>query len=175
MLALLLLLTTCYAAPVDAPVSEPFTAPVCTYCPGHRGVSYTTAPGQAVRAVSSGVVAFSGVVAGTRYVTVDDADGLVASYGMLAAATVQSGDVVAAGQVIALTTATLLLTIRRDGVYLDPAPLIGHATRHARLVPTDGSPARAAAPGAPTCAAAAGFASPNSLWESESESDRRSR
>ena len=94
---------TCYLPPVDAPIVEPFVAPPCPYCPGHRGVEYDVAPGTPVRAGAPGVVTFSGVVAGTRYLVVLDDDGLSATYGMLASSTAVDGARVKVGDVIART------------------------------------------------------------------------
>src|SRR5688572_1373143 len=77
----------CYVPPVDAPIVEPFVAAPCTYCAGgHRGVEYDVSPGTPVRAAISGMVTFSGVVAGTRYLVVLGDDGLSATYGMIASA-----------------------------------------------------------------------------------------
>src|SRR3954453_3077694 len=36
--------------PVDAPVHDPFRAPVGPYGPGHRGIEYDTAPGTPIGA-----------------------------------------------------------------------------------------------------------------------------
>ena len=55
------------------PVVDPFRAPACAWCPGNRGLEYAPPPGPPVRAVAAGVVTFTGVVAGTRYVVVDHA------------------------------------------------------------------------------------------------------
>ena len=68
--------TDTYAPPVDAPVADPFRPPATGFGPGNRGIEYATAPGTVVRAVGDGVVAFAGLVAGTRHVTVRHADGV---------------------------------------------------------------------------------------------------
>src|SRR3954470_12542621 len=90
---LLLALTPaqCYAPPVTAPVVDPFRQPPCAQCAGNRGLEYATPPGTAVTAVAGGVVTFSGVVAGTRYVVVDQPDGYRATYGRLAGSFVGIG------------------------------------------------------------------------------------
>lgn len=153
MLSALALLVACYVVPVNAPVAEPFIAPACSFCPGHRGLGYATAPGAPVSAVAPGSVAFVGVVVGVRYVTVDGDDGLVVTYGMLATAIVQRGQSVAAGEPIGTSTITFMLSVRRNGAYIDPGPLVGHDTRRPRLVPADGHAARPARAGPPACAA----------------------
>ena len=90
-LALALLPAACYVPPVDAPIVDPFREPACAQCAGNRGLEYATAPGTPVRAVAGGIVSFSGVVAGTRYVVVDQPDGYRTTYGRLAAATARTG------------------------------------------------------------------------------------
>src|SRR3954447_6175941 len=59
-----------YRPPVDAPVHDPFRAPVGPYGPGHRGIEYDTAPGTPVGASAEGTVLFAGDVAGARWVTI---------------------------------------------------------------------------------------------------------
>ena len=142
----------CWTPPVDAPIVDPYRAPACTYCPGHRGIEFGPRPGQTVRAVAGGLVSFAGTVAGTRYVVVDHGDGLRATYGRLAAVQVRRGSSVAAGDPIGTTTGTLLLrpaprrrTRRRPGRSHAHAGR-SHGTRHvsSRL---DGTPAPSPGPG----------------------------
>ena len=136
----------CAPPPVVAPVSAPFVAPSCEYCPGHRGLDFATTPGQIVTAVRSGVVSFAGLVAGVRYVVIVQDDGLRATYGYLATSRVARGATVGAGSVLG-TTADLFFFGFRDGErYLDPAPLLGTWHRNPWLVPVDG---RARRPGPP--------------------------
>ncbi len=148
------ILVACYLAPVSAPISLPFDAPACTYCTGHRILEYDTASGSPVVAVTPGVVVFVGVVAGTRYLAVQDDDGLRATYGMLASVAAPRGSLVKRGDVIASTTDHFSFGLRLGDLYLDPAPFIGTVSRRARLVPSNGSPARQARTRPPTCAAA---------------------
>jgi murein DD-endopeptidase MepM/ murein hydrolase activator NlpD len=121
--------------PVDAPVSEPFRAPATPYGPGHRGLEYGTTPGVVVRAAGPGVVAFAGVVAGRRFVAVEHPGGLRSAVGPLARLDVPAGAVVAAGTPLGTTAGPLLFTVRRAGVYIDPAPLLGDGPPAVRLVP----------------------------------------
>lgn len=148
----------CLLAPTDAAVVDPFREPPCPWCPGNRGLEYGTAPGDPLRAMSDGVVTFAGVVAGTLYVTVahDPAPLRRSTYGGLARSLVAPGDRVTAGQIVARAAGPTLVTVRSPGpggveVYVDPAPLLGRPSWRPRLVPRDGTPARAAAPGPPTC------------------------
>jgi murein DD-endopeptidase MepM/ murein hydrolase activator NlpD len=61
--------------PVTGSVVRPFGLPEGTYGAGHRGIDITTPAGTTVRASAGGVVAFAGIVAGDRYVSIDHPDG----------------------------------------------------------------------------------------------------
>ena len=135
---------SCLLPPVAAPVADPYREPACTWCPGNRGLTYATQPGDVVRAASAGAVTFSGTVAGTRYVVVDHGDGLRATYGGLAGTTLGTGDMVAAGEAVGRTTGDLHFGLRRGDDYIDPAPLLGRLVERPRLIPTDGTPPRPA-------------------------------
>ena len=129
----------------SAPIVDPFREPACR---GARqpGSELQHAAGSAVRAAAAGTVTFSGVVAGTRYVVVAHGDGLRATYGGLAASTLVAGDAVAAGAVIGRSGDELHFGLRDGERYVDPEPLLGGVVHRARLVPTDGAPARPAPP-----------------------------
>jgi murein DD-endopeptidase MepM/ murein hydrolase activator NlpD len=148
--------SVCLLAPVSAPIVDPFRAPGCQWCPGNRGLQYAVAAGTPVRAAAAGMVSFSGVVAGTRYVVVEHAaGGLRATYGGLAETGLREGDVVAAGSVVGVAGGEgLHFGLRRGEVYVDPAPLLGRLVERPRLVPTDGTPRRAAPPPQLRCPAA---------------------
>jgi murein DD-endopeptidase MepM/ murein hydrolase activator NlpD len=140
---------------VDAPIVEPFVAAPCPYCAGgHRGVEYDVSPGTAVRAATSGVVTFSGVVAGTRYLVVLGDDGLTATYGMIVSATRSVDERVGTGHVIARTGSRFYFGLRRGDTYIDPEDFLGVARRRPRLVPSSGLPARPPRQLPPTCPAA---------------------
>ncbi len=147
-------LAVCYLPPVAAQVSVPYVQPACAYCTGHRGVEYALAPGTEVHFAAPGMVTFSGVVAGTRYVVVLQADGLRATYGMLQSTLVSRGDVVVSGQVTGLSGATLYFGVRNAaGDPVDPTPLLGVLVGRPRLVPPDGTSQRRAPPPRLTCSA----------------------
>ncbi|MDP2290474.1 MAG: M23 family metallopeptidase [Actinomycetota bacterium] len=146
-LAIAALAAQCLLPPVAAPVAVPFVQPACQYCPGHRGLEYHLPERTAVTAAAAGQVAFAGSVAGTRYVVVRHADGVRATYGMLATLPLTRGDVVAAGAVVGHSTARLYFGLRNpDGSPLDPTALIGRLVGRARLVPVDRTAARPAGP-----------------------------
>jgi murein DD-endopeptidase MepM/ murein hydrolase activator NlpD len=139
-----LLLSSCLLPPVSAPVADPFREPACPWCPGNRGLTYDVPAGTLVRAAAAGVVTFSGSVAGTFYLVVDHADGLRATYGELAGSPLRAGDVVVAGATVGPSAGGLHFGLRIGDRYVDPAPYLGRLVERARLVPTDGSAARAA-------------------------------
>lgn len=145
----------CYLPPVEAPISVPFIAPVCTYCPGHRGLEYRLIEGTPVRAVASGIVTFSGLVAGTRYVVVLHDDGIAATYGDLRISSLAAGDMVRLGSIIGASTSTLHFGLRRGEIYLDPADHLGLLRLRARLVPSGGRPGRPSHPPVLQCPATA--------------------
>ena len=144
----------CLLPPVDAPVTDPFRLPACTYCPGNRGIEFGPAPGSAVVAAASGEVTFAGTVAGVRWIVVRHGDGLLASYGRLDGLRVRAGQEVAAGEWIATTTERFYFGLRDGDLPVDPGPLLGRRRYPTRLVPSDGSPARPAGPGRLVCGAA---------------------
>ena len=146
LVALVLALAPCLLPPLDAPVTDPFRMPACTYCPGNRGIEYAPRDGTSVVAVADGDVDFAGSVAGTTWVVVRHADGLRASYGHLATRRVGRGDHVRAGQVLGTTTDRFYLGLLDGDRPVDPTPLLGRLRRPPRLVPTDGTPARPARP-----------------------------
>jgi murein DD-endopeptidase MepM/ murein hydrolase activator NlpD len=141
----------CWRPPVAGVVTDPFRAPACTWCAGNRGIEYRVEPNDAVSAAATGTVAFAGEVAGIRYVVVELPGGWRHTYGRLAGADVEAGDVVVAGTEIARTTTEFLFGLRIGDDYVDPAPYIGRAVGRARLIPTDGSPARPAPPAQVRC------------------------
>ena len=141
----------CWPPPVAAPVADPFREPACRWCEGNRGIEYATPADTTVRAVAGGVVSFSGVVAGTRYVVVEHPDGRRATYGGLAQAAVRRGDQVVTRRVIGRTAEHLHFGLREGSVYVDPAPYLGRAVYPTRLVPLDGSPAPAPGPAKLVC------------------------
>jgi len=134
----------CLAPPVPGPVTQPFRAPTCTYCPGHRGIEYRVLPGTPVRAVVSGTVTFAGRVAGTTYVVLAQPDGLRATYGFLRSVEVRDGASVAQGQVVGLSTDRLYFGWREGDTPIDPTPHLGRWRVRSRLVPTGGGPGRPA-------------------------------
>ena len=150
--SLALLAPACYEPPVTSAVVDPFRAPACSYCPGNRGLEYEPAIGSPVVAAAAGVVTFSGVVAGVRYVVVEQSDGRTATYGRLASALVVAGFEVRPGATVGTTSNRFFFGLRQGGQYVDPAPFLGVRRYRPRLVPTDGSAPRRPPPPTWRCA-----------------------
>jgi murein DD-endopeptidase MepM/ murein hydrolase activator NlpD len=141
----------CWRAPDVGVVVDPFRAPACTWCAGNRGIEFGVDRNSRVNAAASGTVAFVGEVAGTLYVVVELPGGWRHTYGRLAGTRVVPGDVVIAGAEIARTATEFLFGLRVGDVYTDPAPYLGELAGRARLVPVDGTDARAAPPPRTRC------------------------
>ena len=148
--------TPCWFPPVVASVSDPFREPRCPWSAGNRGIEYRIAADTAVRAAASGRVVFAGTVVDVRYVVVRLSNGWRHTYGRLAAATVELGDIVLANQVIGTASSTVFFGLRIGDDYAYPAPYIGVTRRRPRLVPLDGTPARPAPPARLRCPEPAG-------------------
>ncbi len=121
-----------YDWPVQGPVIRPFQPPAGPYGSGHRGIDIAVPVGTPVRAAADGVVAFAGLVAGARYVSVDHPDGVRTTYSWLSAIDVAAGSPIARGQLLGRTgqghpgvePPHLHLGARYAGSYLDPLLLL---------------------------------------------------
>lgn len=151
--ALTVLVPTCYQPPVVSRIVDSFRAPACAYCAGNRGLEYQPAPSSRVVAAAPGVVTFNGVVAGVRYVVVEQTDGRSATYGRLASSSVAVAAKVDQGDTVGTTTDRFYFGLRVGDRYIDPAPFLGRLRYRPRLVPIDGSPRRRAPPPTLACAA----------------------
>lgn len=136
----------CWRPPVAGEVVDPFRAPPCRWCPGNRGIEYRVGQSANVRAVASGVVTFSGIVAGTRYVVIRLSTGWRITYGDLERTALRRGDRVVAGVAVGTASGRFHLGLRVDDRYVDPAPFLGHVVGRPRLIPHDGRAPRAAPP-----------------------------
>lgn len=117
-----------YGVPVEAPVRDPFRAPVGPYGAGNRGIEYDTEVGEVVRASADGRVVFAGAVGGTLHVTVLHADGVRTSSSFLRRIDVAVDQEVHRGDPLGLAGDTLHFGARRGDQYFDPASLFTTAT-----------------------------------------------
>jgi murein DD-endopeptidase MepM/ murein hydrolase activator NlpD len=126
--------------PVTGPLVRGFEARAGPYGPGHRGIDIAAPVGELVRAPTAGRVVFAGPVAGTTWVTLMAAPGVLVTLGPLLDPAVTATRVpskapvgrVAPGHTA--TPVTLHLSVRVDGVYVDPLAYLVDRPRP-RLVP----------------------------------------
>jgi len=124
-----------YRRPLDPPthVLRGFDPPPRPWLAGHRGVDLSAADGATVRSPASGVVTFSGDVAGRGVVTVLHGDGRRSSLEPVTASVVE-GTRVAAGDPLGTLTGdahggvpggpALHWGVREDDRYVDPWDLL---------------------------------------------------
>jgi murein DD-endopeptidase MepM/ murein hydrolase activator NlpD len=141
----------CLAPPVAGEVTDPFREPTCPYCAGNRGLEYLTSPGAPVGAAAAGRVTFAGRVAGVTYVVLEHSGGLRTTYGRLAGAVVQVGEVLGRGDRLGTTAAATFFGVRDGEIYLDPAPYLGVVVPRPQLVPLNGRNRRPTRPGELVC------------------------
>jgi murein DD-endopeptidase MepM/ murein hydrolase activator NlpD len=132
----------CWRPPVTGQIIDHFRAPACRYCPGNRGIEYRTSTSGVVRSVAAGRVVFSGLVARTRYVVIEHANGWKVTYGRLSESQVRRGSNVARGAVLGRVEGRFYLGLRTNGMYRDPESYLGNLVGRARLVPIDGTEQR---------------------------------
>lgn len=120
-----------HAVGVHGTLIRGYDAPDDPYAPGHRGLDVAVAPGTPLRASADGVVAFAGTVAGNLTVSVDHPGGVRTTASYLGSLAVTAGRSVARGDVLGSSgnghpnsgrPPHVHLSMRRDGVYLDPLP-----------------------------------------------------
>jgi septal ring factor EnvC (AmiA/AmiB activator) len=125
--------------PVAGAVVRGFEARAGPYGPGHRGIDIAASVGELVRAPAAGRVAFAGPVAGTSWVSLRVAPGVLVTLGPLLDPVAAAGPVRRSAPVGRVGPghqlppgepppaqggsgggATLHLSVRVDGVYVDP-------------------------------------------------------
>jgi murein DD-endopeptidase MepM/ murein hydrolase activator NlpD len=117
--------------PVAGPLVRAYEEPAGPFGPGHRGVDLAATVGAAVGAPADGRVVFAGSVAGMAWVSIEVGPGMVVTLGPLRGLAVAFGRSVGTGtRVAGLATGhgtaeyptTLHLSLRVDGIYVDPLP-----------------------------------------------------
>jgi murein DD-endopeptidase MepM/ murein hydrolase activator NlpD len=138
-----------WAWPLVGPVIRSFDAPDSPYGSGHRGIDIAAPVDSSVRSPAAGVVAFAGSIGGELFVAIDHGGGLRSTYSWLASSSVDEGDAVFAGGLIARSGAGhpgasvphLHFGAKREGTYVDPLNLLAppSVVGLIRLVPLEGS------------------------------------
>lgn len=133
-----------YALPGSGEVLRGFEQPASTFGPGHRGVDLRMAAGDAVTSAADGTIHHAGPVAGTVWVSVLHADGILTSYGPVTDVQVRRGQAVRRGQRLGSLAAGghghgggdvgLHLSARRGVVYIDPLRLLDRGVPRPSLV-----------------------------------------
>lgn len=135
---------TCWRAPVDRPIFDPFRPPECRRCSGNRGVKFAAEPGDEVWSVVTGTVWFHGTVGGTGYLTLLVEGSVVSLLVTIGGIEVPDryprGSAVAAGDPVGLATGMVHLGIRSNGRYIDPELWLSAAPNRVRLVPVTEPP-----------------------------------
>jgi murein DD-endopeptidase MepM/ murein hydrolase activator NlpD len=114
--------------PVEGPVIREFDPPDSPYGSGHRGIDIAAPVGTAIVAPADGTIVFAGPVGGALFLTIDHGGGVESTFSWLSALAVRPGDLVTAGQVIAVTgwghpaepVPHLHFGVKVDDVYVDP-------------------------------------------------------
>ncbi|WP_254646766.1 murein hydrolase activator EnvC [Streptomyces sp. GbtcB6] len=137
---------------VRPPVLRGWEPPATVYGPGHRGVDVGASAGEPVRAVAAGRVSYAGRVAGRGVVSVALAGTDLRTTYEPVTATVQKGEVVAAGEVVGTVEpggahcgarSCVHWGLLRGDVYVDPLLLLPPWLRDrgpSRLLPVWGVP-----------------------------------
>jgi murein DD-endopeptidase MepM/ murein hydrolase activator NlpD len=120
------------AWPVEGPVLRGFEAPATPYSAGHRGIDIGAPFGSPMVAAGDGVVAFSGWVGGSLFISIDHPDGVRTTYSWISSTSVKKGDAVTKGQLIGATghghpeeaEPHLHLGARVGSTYIDPMLLL---------------------------------------------------
>jgi hypothetical protein len=94
---------------------------------------------------------FAGTVVDVRYLVVELASGWRHTYGELASAWLETGDVVFANTIVGTASGTFFFGLRIGDDYADPAAFLGVMRTRPRLVPLDGTPPQPAPPATPRC------------------------
>ena len=119
--------------PVEAEVIDPFRPPADQFSAGNRGLEFGTQGGEVVLASQVGNVSFAGPVGGRLFVVVVHPNGYRSTYGYLEDTAVAAGAAVDQGATIGRASVGFHFTVRDDGRYLDPAPLLASVQCHRRV------------------------------------------
>lgn len=116
-----------FGSPAPGAPTDPFSAE--GPYEGHWGMDLAADVGARVTAAAPGRVVFAGEVAGVRSVTLDHGGGIRSTVSWLDELAVERGEVVVGGEVVGRYAGGhaggVHFSVRIDGTYVDPAPLLG--------------------------------------------------
>ncbi|MCB0975404.1 MAG: M23 family metallopeptidase [Actinobacteria bacterium] len=113
-------------AAVSGSIVRDFAPPPHRYGAGHRGIKVAVEDGALIHATQSGSVRFVGMVAGTPWVSLQQADGTIATFGGVSGVGLSAGELVSVGDVVAAAQSSIVHVGLRSGEdYLDPIGLLG--------------------------------------------------
>jgi len=121
-----------YLRPVRGAILRHYEPPPTRYAAGHRGIDMAAPVGTPVLAANDGVVAFSGPVGGSLFVSIDHADGIRTTYSFLSFVSARKGQSVKRGDQVGSSGTGdgsspephLHFGARIGADYIDPEPLL---------------------------------------------------
>jgi len=143
-----------WSPPVDGPVVRGYERPSRPYGPRHLGLDYAVPPGTPVRAAGDGVVAFAGLVGGSRAAGIEHPGARRTTYAYLSRVAVRPGTPVRRGDVLGFsggagpghTAQVVHFGYRHNGSPEDPAGLFQGPPHRISLAPIDAPACRYTGP-----------------------------
>ena len=144
----------CLIPPAAGAVAFPYVEPPCEFCAGHRTIDFQQSVGREVIAPVAGRITFAGKVVDQQFVTIDpDLESgfgpeiVVTIGGLIRDPTVQSGQIVQAGQRLGATNGLIHLSMRyivagKSARYVDPTAYLARYRNQVRLIPNARTGAR---------------------------------
>ena len=137
----------CLIPPVAGAVAFPYVEPSCEFCAGHRTIGFEQSVGRPVVAPVAGRITFAGQVVDQQFVTIDPdqrsgfgPEIVVTIGGLVRDPSVQSGQIVQAGQRLGVSNGLIHLSMRyivtgRPARYVDPTSYLARLRARVRLIP----------------------------------------
>ena len=146
-LSALFVAASCLIPPVAGAVAFPYVEPSCEFCAGHRTIGFEQSVGRLVVAPVAGRITFAGKVVDQQFVTIepDSTTGfgpeiVVTIGGLIRDPSVQSGQIVQAGQRLGASNGLIYLSMRyivagKPARYVDPTSYVTRRRARVRLIP----------------------------------------
>ena len=146
-LSALFVAASCLIPPVAGAVAFPYVEPPCEFCAGHRTIGFEQSVGRLVVAPVAGRITFAGKVVDQQFVTIDPdsttgfgPEIVVTIGGLIRDPSVQSGQIVQAGQRLGASNGLIHLSLRyivagKPARYVDPTSYVARRRAQVRLIP----------------------------------------